>query len=383
MVTTHLSRTSSSMRKPLYPIEKGAQSATVCVTGGTGYIAGAIIARLLAAGHTVHATVRDPSNEQKLRWLRALPNASSHLKFFKADLEDAEAFRLPIRGCKYVLHTASPVVMAPPKGKEMDMVIRPAVSGVENVLRAVNESPSVQRVVLTSSVAAIVGDHWERGRDHVYTEADWNQTATQSFLPYHRSKVLAEQKAFEMCKQQSRWSLVTIQPSVVQGPPPGNVKCEVVGFMRKIMNGGYYPWAPRSGAGYVDIDDVAAAHTLAMLTHKASGRYIVSAESLYLPEFIDRLRPEYSMYKLPFVPLPYWVIWFAVTCLGMQVFDLDLIRCTVGKLPHFDNSKAREELGLDFTDVRQSAQDMAASLLELRVVKAQPGAPVSKFYSKL
>lgn len=52
----------------------------------------------------------------------------------------------------------------------------------------------------------------------------------------------------------------------------GNVKCEVVGFMRKLMNGGYYPWAPKSGAGYVDIDDVAAAHTLAMLTPKASGR---------------------------------------------------------------------------------------------------------------
>lgn len=42
--------------------------------------------------------------------------------------------------------------------------------------------------------------------------------------------------------------------------------------MRKIMNGGYYPWAPKSGAGYVDIDDVAAAHTLAMLTPRASGR---------------------------------------------------------------------------------------------------------------
>ena len=33
--------------------------------------------------------------------------------------------------------------------------------------------------------------------------------------------MLAEQKAFEMCKAQKRWSLVTIQPSVVQGPPPG------------------------------------------------------------------------------------------------------------------------------------------------------------------
>lgn len=61
-------------------------------------------------------------------------------------------------------------------------------------------------------------------------------------------------------------------PYCLFGVPAGNVKCEVVGFMRKLMNGGYYPWAPKSGAGYVDIDDVAAAHTLAMLTPKASGR---------------------------------------------------------------------------------------------------------------
>ena len=70
--------------------------------------------------------------------------------------------------------------------QEYETVIRPAVSGVENVLRAVDESPSVERVVMTSSVGAVVGHHWERGRDHVYTEADWNQTATETFLPYHR-----------------------------------------------------------------------------------------------------------------------------------------------------------------------------------------------------
>ncbi len=49
--------------------------------------------------------------------------------------------------------------------------------------------------------------------------------------------------------------------------------------MRKIMNGCYYPWAPRSGAGYVDVDDVAAAHTLAMLTPKASGRCALTSSS--------------------------------------------------------------------------------------------------------
>ena len=65
-------------------------------------------------------------------------------------------------------------------------MIRPAVSGVENVLRAVDEALSVERVVMTSSVGAVVGHHWERGRDHVFSEADWNQTATETFLPYHR-----------------------------------------------------------------------------------------------------------------------------------------------------------------------------------------------------
>jgi hypothetical protein len=58
------------------------------------------------------------------------------------------------------------------------------------------------------------------------------------------------------------------------------VKCEVVGFLRKLMMGGYYPWAPLSGAGYVDIDDVAAAHTLAMLTPHASGRCRACMRSL-------------------------------------------------------------------------------------------------------
>jgi nucleoside-diphosphate-sugar epimerase len=72
--------------------------------------------------------------------------------------------------------------------QEFETVIRPAVSGVENVLSAVDRTPGVERVVMTSSVGAVVGDHWERGPHHTYTEADWNQTATETFLPYHRQE---------------------------------------------------------------------------------------------------------------------------------------------------------------------------------------------------
>ena len=66
------------------------------------------------------------------------------------------------------------------------MLIGPAVAGVRNVLGAAGAAGSVERVVMTSSVGAVAGDHWERGPGHVFTEADWNQSATETFLPYHR-----------------------------------------------------------------------------------------------------------------------------------------------------------------------------------------------------
>jgi hypothetical protein len=43
----------SQLLLPLRPEEKAAPPMKVCVTGATGYVAGHIVARLLAAGHTV------------------------------------------------------------------------------------------------------------------------------------------------------------------------------------------------------------------------------------------------------------------------------------------------------------------------------------------
>ena len=61
------------LRKPLYEREKAEPPAVVCVTGATGYLAGNVIARLLAAGHTVNATWRGASDETKLAHLKVHP----------------------------------------------------------------------------------------------------------------------------------------------------------------------------------------------------------------------------------------------------------------------------------------------------------------------
>ena len=71
-------------RLPLYPAEQQAEPSLVCVTGASSYVAGSIIPRLLAAGHTIHATVRDPADARRTAHLRAWGEAcSGQLKLFK------------------------------------------------------------------------------------------------------------------------------------------------------------------------------------------------------------------------------------------------------------------------------------------------------------
>lgn len=49
-----------------------------------------------------------------------------------------------------------------------------------------------------------------------------------------------------------------------------------------------------------------------------------------LGRYVDLLRPEYSAYKLPFLPLPLWVIWLGSLLFGGPV-DLALLRAVHGK----------------------------------------------------
>ena len=60
-----------------------------------------------------------------------------------------------------------------------------------------------------------------------------------------------------------------------------------------------------------------------------------------------------------------------------------ILQVLAAQVPQFDCSKARRELGLTFMDVRRTAQDMAAALLELELVRRLPGAPVGSFYPAL
>ena len=79
---------------------------------------------------------------------------------------------------------------------------------------------SVGRVVLTSSCAAIYGDNVDLKDipDGLFTEEIWNTSSSLDHQPYAYSKTLAEKEAWKLNEKQTRWNLVTVNPSLVIGP---------------------------------------------------------------------------------------------------------------------------------------------------------------------
>jgi len=59
---------------------------SVCVTGGTGFLASQLIKQLLEKGYFVKTTVRDLTNQAKYAHLTSLEGASERLQVYEADL---------------------------------------------------------------------------------------------------------------------------------------------------------------------------------------------------------------------------------------------------------------------------------------------------------
>jgi len=187
----------------------------VCVTGASGYLASYIVKLLLERGYFVHATVRDPNNQEKNSHLTSLPGAKERLILFKADLLEEGSFDAALKDTEGVFHVASPVFFV---GEE-DEIVTPAVKGTLNVLRSVEKFPKIKRVVFTSSVVAVTYNGGKLPNTHAYTESDWSDIEFQrkGNLWYPLSKTLAEQAAWDHMKNTKAFSLVVINPSLIIG----------------------------------------------------------------------------------------------------------------------------------------------------------------------
>ena len=195
---------------------------TVLVTGGSGFIGGWCVIRLLEQGYCVRTTVRSLARENSVRAaLGKVVDVRDRLSFHVAELT-SDGWDVATSGCDFVLHVASPVTLSQPKNP--DELIAPARDGTRRVVDAAIRS-GVRRVVLTSSVAAASRN--ATLVESVSDETVWTDLDDPKVSAYARSKTLAERMAWDLIASSAgATTLVTINPSVVLGPVlSGDVFC--------------------------------------------------------------------------------------------------------------------------------------------------------------
>lgn len=341
-------------------------TAPVLVTGASGFIAMHILRELLAAGHHVRGSLRTPSRGESIRATlhRHVEFSDAQLTFVAADLTRDEGWAEAVAGCRHVLHVASPLPRKPPKHD--DELIVPARDGALRVLRAA-ASNGVERVVMTSSIAAVLYGHARDG-SRVYDESDWTIVG-KGVGAYEKSKALAERAAWDFIAElpdDSKLELVTINPGLVLGPILDDDYGTSGELVRKLLKR-QIPGCPDVGWAVVDVRDVAAAHLAAMTEPSAAGqRFVCAIEHASMMDVASILAQHFGErgYRVPMRRIPGWVMRL------VSVFDptARLALGELGKRQDLSSQRARDVLGWNPRTLETMVVDMGESMIEHGVV---------------
>ncbi len=365
------------------PPISGPDAGPVAVTGASGYIGAHVVKNLIDAGYTVHGTVRDASRTDKTSYLLAMNDAGpGNVAIFECDLHKAHegAFDDAFAGCAAVFHVAADIGSDPTYGERSPQhTFDMCMTATKGVLDSVARAGAVQRVVYTSSTAAVMG-LGEGGKDlsgYEYQDDDWagagsyetiadrwtvtsprsgkvHQLWTLEKQPYAMGKVEAEQYAYAFADGHD-FDVVSVNPCHVLGPllgKPHNATWQKrIGQMLSGESG--HEGRPNMLWNIIDVRDIAEAQRLAAtsLVAKNRSRYMLTATDesgeLTVQELVDTLRKIYPEIDVAgdYAPPP------------------------TPDQPHAKCTKAINELGLKTHTVIETLKDTGDSLIALGVIK--------------
>lgn len=276
----------------------------VGVTGAAGFIGGWVVQTLLDRGYRVRACVRDTDDDAKVGFLKRMGGfASGRLTLHGANLDEIGCFDAIFAGCDGVAHVSHVSTYDDP-----DYVRRTC----DHIVASVERSATVRRVVVTSSIAAVISeaDIHELVSRPVIDEDRWPDESNPKRVPergqgYSIAKVIAE-RAFSDAASRSgdRWDAITVCPADNVGPilsahhksggPWQRLINEMLQGRCEIFQGSgpYRPWMT------VDVRDDATSHAGLLESEQVTNgeRYLAwSTEARNYEDIcksIDRILPE-------------------------------------------------------------------------------------------
>ncbi len=310
----------------------------VLVTGGSGFVGGAILERLVAQGREVRGLARSEAAARTIAERGATP--------VRGDVLDLASLVEAMRGCEVVYHAAGVNAMCLRDPRPM---YRANVEGSGNVVRAA-VATGVRRLVHTSSAAAIGEAPGTVGREDS-PHRGWYLSH------YERSKHLAERRVLAWARTLGL-DVVCVNPSSVQGPG------RTGGTARLLLDlvNGRLPILVDTVVSIVDVADCAEGHVLAETRGRPGERYLLNGFSLSMREAVDLLRglcgePR----RVRFAPR--WVARaggeLAELARVLAHRELPLCRESVRTLLHghrYDGSRAERELGLRYRPMEETVR---------------------------
>jgi len=327
----------------------------VLVTGASGFIAAHAVEAFLDAGFPVRGTVRSDDKGEFLKNLFKDKKQKFEYVIVK-DIGEDNAFDEAVKGVDAVAHMASPFHF---NAEEPSELFIPAINGTVGVLKSIKKNnPDVKRVVITSSVAAVMDSTLKP--PHTFTEKDWNTISPAACEKdgknasgsdkYRASKTLAEQAFWKFIKDEKpSFDGVTINPPLVLGPiihpcdKPESLNTSVAAFYEWQRGNKSEEDFPALG-NFVDVRDCALAHVKALTVEEAGGeRFIVGAGPHSAHDWVQVLSKLYPQKQYP-------------------KFDPSVRGKLPSLAPVHDGSKAEKVLGVKYTSIDKSSEDMAKDL---------------------
>jgi len=307
--------------------------ARVFVSGASGFIGGALTARLLERGDDVVALARTDSAAGVV--------AGRGAAVARGDVLDEASLTAAMAGCELAFHVAGINTHCP---SDPQLLLRVNVGGAEAAVRAAARA-GVRRLVLTSSAASVGEPAGVVGREDTLHRGSYLSV-------YDRSKHHGEQAAFREGAH-TGVEVVAVNPSSVQGPgrAAGNGKIIIAylnGRLRVFVD------TPLS---IVDIADTIEGHLLAAERGQPGERYVLNGATIESREAL-RIVAELSgvrdrVHLLPPV-LARSGAAIAEVAARARGRTASLCRARVRTMLHghrYDGSRATRELGLRYTPV--------------------------------
>lgn len=268
---------------------------TAFVTGGSGFIGGRLIERLVADGVAVRALARSDRSAAAVEARGAEP--------VRGDLGEVDALTAGARGCDTVYHLAANVEMWGP----LDDFVRDNVVGTQHVLDAARAAGVVRFVHCGTEAALIAGEPLRNVDETAPLRPD-------SPAPYASTKARAEQAVRDADRDGFR--TVVVRPRFVWGAGDTTLLQNMV----EMVESGRFAWigGGRQLTDVTHVDNVVEGLVLGAQKGRGGEAYFVTdGEPVVFREFVSALLETQGVHA-PTRSIPAWVAGpLAVACEGL------------------------------------------------------------------